>query len=119
MVCFAVLFQLQGPGLHGEVHNFEKPWFTTWESALSCWVSLVVFWIIQAASRMDRKSPTASSEAQPLLEHDPKVRPLYNLCTLTLLSSWVCEVAAMLNYFGTHANAAVLTTICHALHFSI
>ena len=37
-LCAAVLFQLSAPGSGGAAHTFVKPWFTTWESALACWV---------------------------------------------------------------------------------
>ena len=64
----AVLFQLQGPGLHGDEHTFEKPWFTTWESALSCWVSLIIFWTIKLAAKLkSRRSTATADQEQPLL----------------------------------------------------
>ena len=64
----AVLFQLEGPGLHGDEHTFEKPWFTTWESALSCWVSLIIFWIIKLAAKLKSRGRNATADQeQPLL----------------------------------------------------
>ena len=36
--CWAVLFQLEALGADHHLHHFEKPWFTTWESAVACWV---------------------------------------------------------------------------------
>ncbi len=64
----AVLFQLKGPGLHDNEHTFEKPWFTTWESALSCWVSLIIFWIIKLAAKLaSRARRTNADQQQPLL----------------------------------------------------
>lgn len=65
----AVLYQLSGAGLDGVVHHFEKPWFTTLESALACWVSLILFslgsWFMQS-----RKSGTSAEGnlSQPLLQ---------------------------------------------------
>lgn len=74
----AVLFQLKGPGFHEDIHTFEKPWFTTWESALSCWVSLIIFWIIKLAAKLASKpAEPPPDHQQPLLaENDPEVRDL-------------------------------------------
>ena len=47
----AVLFQLNGYGLDWTVHTFEKPWFTTFESALACWVTLALFALANLARR--------------------------------------------------------------------
>jgi hypothetical protein len=61
------------PGLHGDVHTFEKPWFTTWESAAALWVSLLVFWSLKLWEYWKKqKSGARPSEQQPLLngEHD-------------------------------------------------
>lgn len=62
----AVLFQLRGSGLHGTHHTFEKPWFTTWESALACWISIIIFWALHGFPHA-RRPPASRSEAEPLL----------------------------------------------------
>ena len=62
----AVLFQLEGTGLHGTVHTFEKPWFTTWESAAACWVSILMFWLANTWQRA-RAPSSLPAEQEPLL----------------------------------------------------
>ena len=81
LLCYrAVLFQLNGSGLHGTVHTFEKPWFTTFESALACWVTLLLFALANLAKRCWGKarrrcraaasSSEANGSAEPLLPCD-------------------------------------------------
>ncbi len=53
----AVLFQLNGYGLDWTVHTFEKPWFTTFESALACWVTLALFALANLARRCWGRAP--------------------------------------------------------------
>jgi len=55
------------PGLHREVHTFEKPWFTTWESAAALWVSLVGYWILRLWQHWGRRKDAAGPEQEPLL----------------------------------------------------
>ena len=62
----AVLFQLEGTGLHGKVHTFEKPWFTTFESAAACWVSILMFWLANTWHRA-RAPSGLPAEQEPLL----------------------------------------------------
>ena len=72
-----MLFQLNGNGLHGTVHTFEKPWFTTFESALACWVTLLLFALANLAKRCWGKArrrgragvtrSEANGSAEPLL----------------------------------------------------
>ncbi len=60
------------PGLY-EVHSFEKPWFTTWESAAALWLSLLGHWLLRLwQSRGKRRGEDASGpeEEQPLLARE-------------------------------------------------
>lgn len=74
-----MLFQLDGYGLNGTVHTFEKPWFTTFESALACWVTLALYALAnlalrcwgrarqRLAARVRRSIANGSAAYQPLL----------------------------------------------------
>jgi hypothetical protein len=64
-----VLFQLSSVGAGGEIRRFEKPWFTTFESALACWFSLFLF----ALSTWVRRQPSgttvgSSTHREPLMQ---------------------------------------------------
>ena len=62
----AVLFQLQAAGSGGDVHPFEKPFFTAWESAAALCICLPIYWLGLLFSK--RPDPTTDEE-QPLLTH--------------------------------------------------
>ncbi len=74
-----MLYQLDGYGLDGTVHTFKKPWFTTFESALACWVTLLLFALANFATRcwgrarrrrearVRQSDANGSAAAEPLL----------------------------------------------------
>ena len=72
----AVLFQLNGYGLHGRVHTFEKPWFTTFESALACWVTLLLFALANLAARCWGKARRRGRAAVGRVEANGSAEPL-------------------------------------------
>lgn len=74
--CCAVLFQLNGDGLHGTVHTFEKPWFTTFESALACWVTLLLFALANLAKRCWGKARRRGRAAASRNEANGSAEPL-------------------------------------------
>eukprot|EP00884_Botryococcus_braunii_P001950 jgi/Botrbrau1/11756/Bobra.0195s0081.1 len=51
-----VLYQLNGEEAEGSVHAFEKPWFTTLESVLACWISLLLYNLACIAQKYRRQS---------------------------------------------------------------
>lgn len=68
----AVLFQLDGVGLYGVRHKFEKPWFTTWESAVACWACLALIGFHQVWHRWQQHRALHGSSSkgvrEPLLD---------------------------------------------------
>ncbi|KAK9918918.1 hypothetical protein WJX75_008024 [Coccomyxa subellipsoidea] len=72
-----VLFQLKAEGEGGDVHTFEKPWFTTFESAAACLLSLLLYRAYQYLAQCWRwrKSKKPSESQQPLLsDNEDKVQ---------------------------------------------
>ncbi|BDA48956.1 probable solute carrier family 35 member F6 at N-terminal half [Coccomyxa sp. Obi] len=65
-----VLFQLKAEGEGGDVHTFEKPWFTTFESALACLVSLLLYTVYQYLAQCWhwRNAQQLTASQTPLLE---------------------------------------------------
>ena len=77
VLCYrAVLFQLNGNGLHGTIHTFEKPWFTTFESALACWVTLLLFALAILAKRCWGKAHRRGRAAVSTSEANGSAEPL-------------------------------------------
>ena len=75
----AVLYQMKVLGLHGKVHTFEKPWFTTWESAAALWVSMLGYWVLVLWHHWGtRKAGAVPEEREPLLSVETSAQVVDN-----------------------------------------
>ena len=75
-----VLFQLQAAGSGGDVHPFEKPFFTAWESAAALCICLPIYWL---GLLFSKRPDSTTDEEQPLLTHQvASVHVDYVVCIL-------------------------------------
>lgn len=114
----AVLYQIRGTGLHGQRHTFEKPWFTSWESAAACWVSILIFWGLQSMECWSRKRNEAGSPTEPLLtsgDRDPHRFEEVSFLARCIVPQAACGLSS--RNTATSFAAFPLRCICSSSHF--